>query len=457
MKDNKEIDLQQLWEKLKSLVFANLEPQKLELWVSPLSLKEINEDFFTLLVPNKYFSDWLISNGYLEKIQYALKEELVLDKLLEPKIEYIYDISNHQKILEEEKKPDYEYIPEKVFVLKETFNPDYTFENFIVDESNRFAKAVCETAAKQPGSAYNPIFIYAPVGLGKTHLLHAVGNRMLDMSRKFRIAYITADKFVSDYISAIQTGKIDSFRSKFQNAIALLLDDVQFLIGKEKSQEEFFHIFNILFDNKKQIIISSDRKPQELKGIEERLISRFEWGVVADIGRPSLELRLAILRHKAQKQKIFVPEDVLRYIAENVTENIRRLEGALLKTVARALTENIPLTIDTVKEFLKDIIEPQPKTISIDKIIEAVAEEFRLSKNELLSKKRAEALALPRQFGMYLAKKLTDLSYLEIAESFGRKDHTTAYHAYTKIRELIASNPYYAQIVNRIIEKINNK
>lgn len=452
----KNVDLQQIWERVKKIVFFDLDPQKMELWVSPLSIKEISEDFFVLLVPNKYFHDWLISNGYLDKIQHALSDELSLNKLLEIRIEYIYDISNHQKELEEE-KPDYEYMPEKFFVLKEAFNPDYTFENFIVDESNRFAKAVCETAAKQPGSAYNPIFIYAPVGLGKTHLLHAVGNKMLEMSRKFRIAYITADKFVSDYISAIQNGKIDSFRSKFQNAIALLLDDVQFLIGKEKSQEEFFHIFNILFDNKKQIIITSDRKPQELKGIEERLISRFEWGVVADIGRPSLELRLAILRHKAQKQKIFVPEDVLRYIAENVTENIRRLEGALLRTVARAITENLPLTIDTVKEFLKDIIEPQPKTVSIEKIIEAVAEEFRLSKNELLSKKRSEALALPRQFGMYLAKRLTDLSYLEIAESFGRKDHTTAYHAYTKIRELVASNPYYAQIVNRIIEKIKNK
>ncbi|MEN3014209.1 MAG: chromosomal replication initiator protein DnaA [Endomicrobiia bacterium] len=453
---DKKVDTQKLWEKIKEVVFGGLDEQKLELWVSPLSIKEITEEFVILLVPNKYFSDWLISNGYLEKIKRIISEELKCSDSLEVKIEYIYDISSSQQIFPEE-KVDYEYIPEKVFVLKETFNPEYTFENFIVDESNRFAKAVCETAANQPGSAYNPVFIYAPVGLGKTHLLHAVGNKMLEMSSKFRIAYITADKFVSDYISAIQNGKIDSFRSKFQNAIALLLDDVQFLIGKEKSQEEFFHIFNILFDNKKQIIIASDRKPQELKGIEERLISRFEWGVVADIGRPSLELRLAILKHKAQKQKVFVPEDVLKYIAENITENIRRLEGALLKVIAKAITENLPLTIDTVKEILKDIIEPQPKVVDIQKIIEVVAEEFKISKNELLSKKRSEILALPRQFGMYLAKKLTDLSYLEIAESFGRKDHTTAYHAYTKIRELIATNPYYAQIVNRMIEKIKNK
>ncbi|MCS7230670.1 MAG: chromosomal replication initiator protein DnaA [Elusimicrobiota bacterium] len=453
--NKQELDVQNLWEKVKNKVFGDLDPQKLELWVSPLSIKEVDENSVTIVVPNKYFSDWLVSNGYLEKIRSVISEELNSSELLEIKIDYIYDISQSQELTPEQ-KIDYEYIPEKVFVLKETFNPEYTFENFITDESNRFAKAVCETAAKQPGSAYNPIFIYAPVGLGKTHLLHAVGNKMLEMSRKFRIAYITADKFVSDYISALQNGKIDSFRSKFQNAIALLLDDVQFLIGKEKSQEEFFHIFNILFDNKKQIIITSDRKPQELKGIEERLISRFEWGVIADIGRPSLELRLAILKHKSQKQKIFVPEDVLRYIAENITENIRRLEGALLKVVAKAITENLPLTIDTVKEILKDIIEPQPKPISIQKIIEVVAEEFKISKNELLSKKRTDALALPRQFGMYLAKKLTDLSYLEIAESFGRKDHTTAYHAYTKIRELIAYNPYYAQILNRMIEKIRN-
>jgi chromosomal replication initiator protein len=309
----------------------------------------------------------------------------------------------------------------------------------------------------QPGSTYNPVFIYAPVGLGKTHLLHAVGNKMLQLSRKFQIAYITADRFVNEYIQALQNNKMDVFRSKFQNAIALLLDDIQFLIGKEKSQEEFFHIFNILFDNKKQIIITSDRKPQELKGIEERLISRFEWGVVADIGRPSLELRLAILRHKAQRQKIYISDDILRYIAENITENIRRLEGALIKIVAMSITENIPLTIDNVKDMLKDIIEPKQQSVDIQKIIDVVADEFKLTKKELLSKKRTDALALPRQFGMYLAKILTDLSYAEISESFGRKDHTTAYHAYLKVKNLISSNPYYSQLVNRMIDKIKSR
>ncbi|MCX7956435.1 MAG: chromosomal replication initiator protein DnaA [Endomicrobia bacterium] len=446
--------------RIKESVFNDLDSHTIELWVSPLDIKSINEEEVVLLVPNKYFSDWLNSNGYVEKIKIFISEELTKEGLFlkhpQLKIECIYDVSNGQSFSDTE-KIEYEYKPEKVYVSKEIFNLDYTFENFIVDESNRFAKAICETAAKHPGSAYNPIFIYAPVGLGKTHLLHAVGNKMLEMSRKFRIAYLPAERFISDYVSAIQKNTMDDFRSKFQNAIALLLDDVHFLIGKEKSQEEFFHIFNILFDNKKQIIITSDRKPQELKGIEERLISRFEWGVVADIGRPSLELRLAILRHKAQKQRIFVPEDVLRYIAENVTENIRRLEGYFLKIVARTLTDNIPLNIDNVKEILKDVIEPKPKFVDIQKIIEVVAEEFKLTKNELLSKKRSEALALPRQFGMYLAKVLTDMSYMEISENFGRKDHTTAYHGYLKIKNLISSNPYYQQIVNRMIEKIRNK
>ncbi len=448
-----DINLEQIWNKVKEIVFSNLETQTLDLWVSPIAIKEVKDGNVILSLPNKYFSDWLIANNYLAKIKEVL--DIELKNSVEIEFEYIQDIKDINK--EQRQKVEFEYMPEKIFVLKEIFNPEYTFENFITDESNRFAKAVCETAAKQPGSAYNPIFIYAPVGLGKTHLLHAVGNKMLELSKKFRIAYITADRFVNEYIQSLQNNKIDSFRSKFQNAIALLLDDVQFLIGKEKSQEEFFHIFNILFDNKKQIIITSDRKPQELKGIEERLISRFEWGVIADIGRPSLELRLAILKHKTQRQRVYVPDDVLRYIAENITENIRRLEGALIKIIAVSITENIPLTIDNVKDMLKDVIEPKPQPVDIQKIIDVVAEEFKLSKTELLSKKRSDALALPRQVGMYLAKVMTDLSYAEIAENFKRKDHTTSYHAYLKIKNLISSNPYYAQLINKMIEKIRSR
>ncbi len=442
-------NLEEIWQKIKNIVFGELDQQTADLWVSPIFIKEITENKAIISAPNKYFSNWLETNGYLEKILQALIAETG-NSNIEIIIEHIQELPQNQN----NEKLEYEYIPEKVFVSKEIFNPDYTFENFITDESNRFAKAICETAAKNIGSTYNPIFIYSPVGLGKTHLLHAFGNKMLEMSKKFRIAYTTAERFVSDYISALQKNTIDEFRSKFHNAVALLLDDVQFLIGKEKSQEEFFHIFNILFDKKKQIIITSDRKPQDLKGIEERLISRFEWGVIADIGRPSFELRLAILKHKAQKQRVYVPEDVLRYIADNVTENIRRLEGALIHITARALTENIHLTVDSVKEMLKNFIEPKSEPVNIQRIIDVVAEQFKLTKKELLSKKRSDALALPRQFGMYLSKVLTDLSYSEIAENFGRKDHTTAYHAYLKIKNLISSNPYYSQIVNQMIEKI---
>jgi chromosomal replication initiator protein len=450
---------QELWNRVKDIIFSGLDSKALDLWISPISIKEIKDDkIVVLLVPNKYFAEWLVSNDYISKIKEVVSVQLGVE--VEVEFEYVYDVESikqQNNVKVDSQTESFEYIPEKTFVLKEIFNPEYTFENFITDESNRFAKAVCETAAMQPGSAYNPVFIYAPVGLGKTHLLHAVGNKMLQLSRKFQIAYITADRFVNEYIQALQNNKMDVFRSKFQNAIALLLDDIQFLIGKEKSQEEFFHIFNILFDNKKQIIITSDRKPQELKGIEERLISRFEWGVVADIGRPSLELRLAILRHKAQRQKIYISDDILRYIAENITENIRRLEGALIKIVAMSITENIPLTIDNVKDMLKDIVEPKQQPVDIQKIIDVVADEFKLTKKELLSKKRTDALALPRQFGMYLAKILTDLSYAEISESFGRKDHTTAYHAYLKVKNLISSNPYYSQLVNRMIDKIKSR
>ncbi len=446
-----QIDLAHVWKKVLDKIFFSLDPQTQELWVSPIVPKELKDNILVLNAPNKYFEDWIVSGGYKIRIEELVSKELNLN--IEVKFNYMYDIKDTKKETVSSEKSDFEYSPEKIFVLKESFNPNYTFDEFITDESNRFAKAVCETASKEPGVAYNPIFIYAPVGLGKTHLLHAVGNKMLEMSKKFRIAYISASKFVSDFVTAIQNNRLDIFRSKFQNAVALLLDDVQFLIEKEKSQEEFFQVFNMLFDMKKQIVITSDRKPQELKGIEERLISRFEWGVVADIGKPSLELRLAILRHKAKKQKVYVPDDVLKYIAENITENIRRIEGALIRILARSLTENIPLTVDTVKEMLKDMVEPQPKTVGIEKIISVIEDELKVSRKELLSKKRSEALVLPRQFGMYLAKVLTDLSYSEISESFGRKDHTTSYHAYLKIKSLISSNPYYAQIVNKMITR----
>ncbi|MFQ3674985.1 MAG: DnaA/Hda family protein, partial [Endomicrobiia bacterium] len=308
-----EIDLTQIWKKVLETIFSSLDPQTQELWVSPITPKELKDNILILNAPNKYFEDWIISGGYKTKIEEIVSKELKSN--IEIKFDYQYDLKSIQQDNDSGKETDFEYSAEKVFVLKESFNPNYTFEEFITDESNRFAKAVCETAAKEPGVAYNPIFIYAPVGLGKTHLLHAIGNKMLEMSKKFRIAYISASKFVSDFVTAIQTNRLDIFRSKFQNSIALLLDDVQFLIEKEKSQEEFFQLFNMLFDMKKQIVITSDRKPQDLKGIEERLISRFEWGVVADIGKPSMELRLAILQHKAQKQKVYVPDDVLPAIA----------------------------------------------------------------------------------------------------------------------------------------------
>ena len=447
-----ENDIAQLWSRVSAQVFGELDEHTRDLWVTPITPRAVNDQSLVLSIPNKYFSDWLETNGYARRIEQILAAEMGGPRALS------YEYSFNLDEVRTNDTPDtttFEYLPEKVFLMSWGFNPNYTFDDFITDESNRFAKAICEGCAQTPGSRYNPVFIYSPAGLGKTHLLHAFGNKMLQLSKGFRIAYISADRFISDYVGAIKDHRLDTFRSKFQNSVALLLDDVHFLAGKEGSSEEFFHVFNMMFDARKQIIITSDRKPQDLKdGFQDRLISRFEWGVIADIGQPSMELRLAILRHKAQKQQVYVPDDVLRFLAENISENIRRLEGALIRMIAKSLTENIPLTIDNVRTMLKDMIDPTPRTVSIERIIAALEEEFRIPRRELLSRKRSSQLALARQFGMYLAKMLTDLPYLAISEHFGRRDHTTAYHAYLKIKNLIDTNPYYAQLVNNLTKKV---
>jgi chromosomal replication initiator protein len=338
---------------------------------------------------------------------------------------------------------------------EEQFNPKYTFDSFVVGPSNRFVQAAAEAVAKDPGRAYNPLFIYGGVGLGKTHILHAVGHYVRQSRPGARVLYITSERFINEFIDALRFERMKDFRAEYRNLDCLLIDDIQFLVGKENSQEEFFYTFNALYDSRKQIVISSDRSPNETK-VGDRLLSRFEWGVIADIQAPDLETRIAILRKKAATENIFVPDDVILYIASQIRSNIRDLEGSLIRIVAFSSLTGTPLTVDAARETLKDIVSSSEsaRLILIEDIQEVVAKHFNLDLKDMRSKRRTDAIAFPRQIAMYLARTLTEQSTTEIGDGFGGKDHTAVMHACNKIKTKMSSDPYFTALVNKITQQI---
>jgi chromosomal replication initiator protein len=344
--------------------------------------------------------------------------------------------------------------PESHFT-DEQFNPKYTFESFVVGPSNRFAQAAAMAVAKAPGKAYNPLFLYGGVGLGKTHILHAIGHSLRQHNPGARVLYVTSERFINEFIDGLRFDKMKDFRAKYRNLDCLLIDDIQSLTGKDNSQEEFFYTFNSLYDTRKQIIISSDRPPTETK-VTARLVSRFEWGVVADIQPPDLETRIAILRKKAATENIFVPDDVILYVASRIRANIRELEGSLIRIVAFSSLTGTPLTIDSARETLKDIVSSNEasRPIRIEDIQEVVSHHFNLDVKDMKSKRRTDAIAFPRQIAMYLARVLTECSTTEIGDSFGGKDHTTVMHACNKIKKKMTSDPYFTALVNKISQQV---
>ena len=332
------------------------------------------------------------------------------------------------------------------------FNPRYTFNTFVVGACNRLSHAASLAVAESPARAYNPLFIYGGVGLGKTHLLHAIGQFTLINHGFTRVFYLSSERFTNEFINAIRDNRTLEFRNKYRYMDVLLIDDIQFLAGKEQTQEEFFHTFNALHDNNKQIIISSDRPPKEIPTLEDRLRSRFEWGLITDLQPPDLETRAAILKKKAISDGINMPDQVIQYIAGKVNTNIRELEGALIRIVAYASLFKSPVTIELTETALQDIITTRQKNITVTAIISATADNFNLTPEDLLSKKRTQEIAFTRQVAMYLCRMMTDLSLPKIGEEFGGRDHTTVLHAFKKIDLLISSNN---DIKNRV-ELIRN-
>jgi chromosomal replication initiator protein len=442
-----------LWGDVVLQLKADLKEETFNLWLKPIKALRWEDQLMTLQVPNRFFSDWLKKNCQ-KTVEEKLKALTGHDAALA--FEAAQEIEPILKEEESRAEPLPTPKPESRFdTSEETFNPKYTFDTFVVGPSNRFAQAASEAVAKDPGRAYNPLFLYGGVGLGKTHILNAVGHHIRKNRPGARVLYISSEKFINEFIDALRFEKMKDFRAKYRNVDCLLIDDIQFLVGKENSQEEFFYTFNTLYDMKKQIVITSDRTPSETK-VGDRLVSRFEWGVVADIQPPDLETRIAILRKKASSENMFVPDDVILYIASQIRANIRELEGSLIRIVAFSSLTGTPLTVDAARETLKDIVQQNEaaRPVQIPDIQEVVARHFNLDIKDMKSKRRTDAVAFPRQIAMYLARTLTECSTTEIGESFGGKDHTTVMHACNKIKAKMQSDPYFTALVNKIIQQI---
>ncbi|MGQ0644260.1 MAG: chromosomal replication initiator protein DnaA [Elusimicrobiota bacterium] len=442
---------EELWEGVLSGLKSGMKEETYSLWVKPLRPLRWENNLLTLQVPNRFFSDWIRQNCQAS-IESLLREAAGGDAALE------FQMAQELEpiLIREEARVDPVPTPraENQFT-EERFNPKYTFDSFVVGPSNRFAQAAAEAVAKDPGRAYNPLFLYGGVGLGKTHILHAVGHHIHAKNPGARVLYITSEKFINEFIDSLRFERMKDFRAKYRNVDCLLIDDIQSLMNKENSQEEFFYTFNTLYDSRKQIVISSDRSPNETK-VSARLVSRFEWGVVADIQAPDLETRIAILRKKAAAERIFVPDDVILYIASQIRSNIRELEGSLIRIVAFSSLTGTPLTVDAARETLKDIASASEsaRPVTIQCIQEVTAKHFNLDIKDMRSKRRTDAIAFPRQIAMYMARTLTESSTTEIGEAFGGKDHTTVMHACNKIKTKMAADPYFVALINKISQQV---
>ena len=333
-------------------------------------------------------------------------------------------------------------------------NPRYTFDAFVIGSGNQFAHAACQAVAERPSKAYNPLFLYGGVGMGKTHLMQAIGHEVKRRQPQAAICYVSSEKFTNDMINSLRYDKMTSFRDRFRGVDVLLIDDIQFLTGKERTQEEFFHTFNALHDTMKQIVIASDRSPKELAEIEDRLRSRFEWGLIADIQPPDLETKVAILQKKAEQEKVTLPTDVALYVAQNIRSNVRELEGALIRLVAHSSLIGAEITLPYAQQVLKNFIDSQARKVTIESIQKMVAEQFGLRLMEIKAKDNSRAIVYPRQIAMYLAKHMTEASLPEIGRQFGGKHHTTVLHSVEKIEEARKNDKDLNRLLNKLTEQL---
>ncbi|MCY6485371.1 chromosomal replication initiator protein DnaA [Clostridium aestuarii] len=446
--------LQQLWTKTLNIIKGELTEVSFNTWIKSIDPMCIEDEIIKLEVPND-FTRGILESRYKDLIINAIK--LISSKKY--KIEFLILSEEAFEIEKRSKKTTKD--TSSIINTEEmscNLNPKYTFNSFVIGNSNRFAHAASLAVAEAPAKAYNPLFIYGGVGLGKTHLMHAIGHYILQNKPKTKVVYVSSEKFTNELINSIKDDKNTDFRNKYRNVDVLLIDDIQFIAGKERTQEEFFHTFNALYEADKQIILSSDRPPKEIPTLEDRLRSRFEWGLIADIQAPDFETRIAILKKKADVELLNIPNEVMVYIATNIKSNIRELEGALIRVVAFSSLTNKEITVELAEEALKDIISnEQNRKITIELIQDIVANYFNLKIQELKSSRRTRNITFPRQIAMYLSRKLTDMSLPKIGEEFGGRDHTTVIHAYEKISTNLKKDESLNNVINDLTKKINNK
>lgn len=440
------------WNDVVAGLKKNLSKESLDLWIKPIKVKSVVDNVLELEMPSKFFKE-KIEDSYKGMI------EVTAGEIANKKTAIKFTVAPPDTVKENNlnsRNTTSESIEAQTSTNELSFlNPKYTFESFVVGENNRFAHAACQAVAESPSKAYNPLFIYGGVGLGKTHLLHAVGHQIKNTKPKKKIVYASSEQFMNEFIDSIRHGydKSMNFKNKYRNVDLLLIDDIQFFEGKESTQDEFFYTFNTLYESRKQIVLTSDRPPREIPTLEDRLISRFEQGLITDIQPPVLETRMAILKKKADNERANIPDDVIYFIATKIKANIRKLEGALIRIIAYASFHETIIDLALANSVLEDVlVSSEPKKISVGLIQESIARQFNLQPPELKGKKRDANTAYPRHIAMYLCRELTAHSLPEIGREFGGRDHTTVIHAYNKIKNQIDVD----QNTKKIIERITN-
>ncbi len=446
-------NIDEIWAATLSKVEIKVSKPSFDTWLRNTKAEEIKNGEIIISVPNEFARDWLEGKytALISDIIFELTGSRLNTKFIIP------DSRDEEPRIPKKVRKQTQPIRQNAETVKTMLNPKYTFDTFVIGAGNRFAHAASLAVAEAPANAYNPLFIYGGVGLGKTHLMHAIGHYVKQHNPDAKVVYLSSEKFTNEFINSIMDNKTVNFRNKYRNIDVLLIDDIQFLAGKEQTQEEFFHTFNTLHEENKQIIISSDRPPKEIPTLEDRLRSRFEWGLITDITPPDLETRIAILNKKAKAEGLDIPNEVMLYIANQVDTNIRELEGALIRVVAYSSLVNQDIDASLAADALKNIIPSnRPKKITIQTIQEVVGEKYNVRLEDFIAKKRTKSIAFPRQIAMYLSRQLTDLSLPKIGDEFGGRDHTTVIHAYDKIETLLEKDTLLLKEIEELKEELAN-
>ncbi len=440
--------MEELWEGALEQLRERIGKHNFETWIRPVRIKEKNKDNISLEVPNKFFRDWLVEH-FLEQIEAILSDVARHQVKVSVAINHQLQSKSGQVKRQEIERPRLRRINNLI--------PKYTFENFVVGNSNQFAHAASVAVANQPGEHYNPLFIYGGVGLGKTHLVNAIGHNIADKRPSLKVFYLSSESFMNELIGSLRRDRMDEFKTKFRNIDVLILDDVQFIAGKERTQEEFFHTFNSLYESHRQIIITSDKFPKEIPGLEDRLRNRFEWGLIADIQPPDMETRVAILQKKAEAEGLELAHDVAIFLASHIDSNVRELEGSLTRLGAFASLTKAHITIDLAKEVLQNTLRGTQKEITVENIQKTTCDYFNIRLGDLKAKRRTKNIAFPRQVAMYLCRKYTSTSFPAIGYKFGGRDHSTVIHASKAIEKRIKEDPRMQSTIEKLEKNLNIK